>query len=73
LYSTQAYPPAFDFNPHAVFEKWAAIEVSRIENIPEGIERFVLPAGLYALLHCKGPSQDTSIFDYIFNVWIPIQ
>jgi AraC family transcriptional regulator len=71
LYSIQTYPPAFDFNPDAVFEKWAAVEISLAENIPEGMEHFVLPAGLYAVFHYKGSSQDTSIFDYIFKVWLP--
>ena len=71
--SMQIYPKAFfeDFNPATVFEKWATVEVKDFETIPEGMEGFVLQAGLYAVFDYKGSSTDTRIFQYIFQKWLP--
>ena len=71
LYSMQVYEPSYfnTFNPNAVFEKWAAIEVSAFETIPNDMEAFILNGGLYAVFEHKG--QSTSIFEYIFGTWLP--
>lgn len=53
------------------FEKWAAAEVSNFDNIPAGMETFVLPGGLYAVFDYKGLNTDNSIFIYIFKEWLP--
>ena len=53
------------------FEKWAAIEVDDFNEIPEGMERFVLIPGLYAVFDYKGLNTDNSIFVYIFTEWQP--
>jgi AraC family transcriptional regulator len=53
------------------FEKWAVIEVSDFETIPDGMETFTVPSGLYAVFHYKGSSMDTRIFEYIFGTWLP--
>jgi AraC family transcriptional regulator len=53
------------------FVKWAAVEVSQFEQIPEGMECFELPGGLYAVFFYKGSSTDNSIFKMIFNEWLP--
>lgn len=53
------------------FEKWAAVEVPDFNNVPEGMETFVLSGGLYAVFHYRGLSTDSSIFVYIFTVWLP--
>ena len=73
LYSVQLYSAAFfkPFNPHALFEKWAAIEVTDFDTIPEGMEAFTLIGGLYAVFLHKGSSNDTSTFQYIFSTWLP--
>jgi len=73
LYSLQLYPPAFfePFNPHAAFKKWAAIEVSNTDIIPEGMEALTLAGGLYAVFVHRGASHDTSTFQYIFGIWLP--
>lgn len=73
LYSMQLYAPEFfrQFNPHAIFEKWAAVEVADFDNIPEGMETFTLIGGLYAVFLHKGSSTDNSTFQYIFNTWLP--
>ncbi|MES2656561.1 MAG: GyrI-like domain-containing protein [Bacteroidota bacterium] len=74
LYSLQLYPSAIienGFQLDTVFEKWALKEVSSFDNIPEGMQPFVLPGGLYAVFHYKGLSTDTTIFDIIFKTWLP--
>ena len=74
LYSLQLYPSSIienGFSFDTQFEKWALQEVSSFDNIPEGMQSFVLPAGLYAVFHYKGLSTDTTIFDFIFKTWLP--
>lgn len=71
LISMQVYPPGFDFRPATTFEKWAAIEVSDMAMVPDQMEAFVLPEGLYAVFHYKGSSLDNRIFQYIFGEWLP--
>ena len=73
LISMAIYKPNHftDFKPTNEFEKWAAIEVSDFENIPEGMKTFTLEGGLYAVFDYKGSSTDISIFQYIFGSWIP--
>ena len=73
LISMQIYDPSY-FNPFRLdkeFKKWAAVEVSDFHNIPEGMESFILTAGLYAVFIHKGSSSDTSTFQYIFTTWLP--
>ncbi|MEZ4722814.1 MAG: GyrI-like domain-containing protein [Flavobacteriales bacterium] len=59
------------FNPANEFEKWAAIEVTSFENIPDGLSSFTVPAGLYAVFHYTGLNTDNSIYQYIFSSWLP--
>lgn len=72
LISIQVYPADFDFSPQKEFVKWAAIEVSDFNNVPEQMETFELPAGQYAVFRYKGSSTDTRIFQYIFDEWLPM-
>ena len=41
FYSIEIYKPAFfeNFNPDNIFEKWAAVEVTDFQSIPEGMEK----------------------------------
>lgn len=75
LYSMQIYNGVFDFqnfNPSDTFTKWAAIEVTDFEQIPEGMESYVLAGGLYVVFTHKGSSLDFQrTFQYIFGVWLP--
>ncbi|MCG2612219.1 GyrI-like domain-containing protein [Flavobacterium sp. SM15] len=74
LYSLQDYPFNFfsEFSPETVFEKWAAIEVTDFENLPQDMESLLLPAGLYAVFQYKGkPEEATDFFNYIFQEWLP--
>jgi len=71
--SLQEYDPLYflEYNAENVFYKWAAIEVSRYENIPEGMESIDLPGGLYAVFDYKGQSTDANIYQYVFTSWLP--
>ena len=71
--SMQVYPPLYyqEFNPTTEFEKWATVEVSDFENMPNGMISFILKGGLYAVFDYKGSSTDHSIFQYIFSTWLP--
>ena len=73
LISMAIYKPTHfaDFSPTNVFEKWAAVEVTDFDHVPSEMEMFTLTAGLYAVFDYKGSSTDTSIFQYIFGVWLP--
>ena len=73
LISMQIYPSTHfvDFKPTNAFEKWAAVEVANFINVPNEMETFVLPGGLYAVFHYKGSSSDTNIFQFIFGTWLP--
>lgn len=73
LYAMQIYPESFfeKFNPMTSFEKWAALEVSSIQEIPAGMEATILPAGLYAVFLYKGPANSPVPFQYIFQTWLP--
>lgn len=74
LYSMQIYPPGFfnHFNPLAPFEKWAAIEVTDHNTVPDEMESFLLPGGLYAVFLYRGDgSTAAKTFQYIFETWLP--
>lgn len=60
-----------DFKLSNEFERWAAVEVSAFENVPNDMETATLAAGLYAVFVHKGSSNDHSIFQYIFETWLP--
>ncbi len=69
LFSMQVYEEILVYNPIAIFEKWAAVEVSDFEHIPEGMESYILAGGKYAVFQQKGHSTD--VFQYIFGTWLP--
>ncbi len=67
------YPEFYyrNFSPANRFTKWAFVEVEQIEDIPEGMQSFVLEAGEYAVFKQTGPPNDPAIFQYIFSRWLP--
>ena len=73
LYSLQVYPANFftDFDLQRPFVKWALKEVTSFDMIPNEMEFFVLPSGLYAIFHYQGLHTDDAIFRYIFYTWVP--
>ena len=73
LFLIKVYPPNYftAFNPNTIFTKWLGIKNSSIENIPEGFDTIIIAAGKYAVFHYKGLNTDHSIFNYIFQDWLP--
>jgi AraC family transcriptional regulator len=74
LYSIQIYDPLFfeDFNPDKEFEKWATIEVSTFEKLPEDMEPITLNGGLYAVFLYRGSASGAArTFEYILGTWLP--
>lgn len=75
LYSVQVYGPSVDllhFDQHTPFERWAAVEVTELTEIPEGMEAFPLAGGLYAVFLYRGtPETFSQTWQYIFFQWLP--
>jgi len=74
LYSIEVYPPNFynNFNPEAEFEKWAAVEVTDFQTIPDNMETIISPEGLYAVFIHKGAaSEGPKTYQHIFAIWLP--
>jgi AraC family transcriptional regulator len=71
--SMQIYDDSYylNFSPDKEFEKWATVEVTDFNNIPEDMESYTLNGGEYAVFDYKGSSNDSSIFQYIFMTWLP--
>ena len=73
--SMQIYAPDLkmeNVNLQTQIEKWAAIEVSDYEQVPEGMQTYTLQGGLYAVFLYKGTaSAFRQMFMHIFNTWLP--
>lgn len=73
LISMAIYEPKHfeDFKPSNTFERWAAVEVSNLTEVPNEMESYCIPPGMYAVFDYKGLNTNTSIFQYIFATWLP--
>jgi AraC family transcriptional regulator len=75
LFSIEIYNnPRFfsEFNPEAPFEKWAAVEVNTLNDIPSGLETLNVSGGLYAVfLHRGTASEGEKTYRFIFETWLP--
>jgi AraC family transcriptional regulator len=74
LYSVKVYSSGFFArpDPEKMFDKWAAVEVSSFDSIPEGMLTLVIPEGLYAVFHYTGnPDEGENVFRYLFTEWLP--
>ncbi len=74
LFSMQIYPPNFldTIDYEAQFEKWATKAVKHFDVIPEGMETFTIPEGLYAVFYYIGDAKDAgAVFQFILKTWIP--
>ena len=74
LYSIEVYGNHFfsNFNLETEFEKWAAVEVTDFETVPEEMETITLPCGLYAVfLHKGAASEGPETYQCIFETWLP--
>lgn len=74
-YSVEVYDnPNFfkHFDPTQEFEKWAAVQVSNYDVVPEGMETLIIPQGLYAVFHYQGKASEAAqAYQYIYGSWIP--
>ena len=74
-YSLQIYPSNFFelFNPATEFEKWAAVEVTSLDSVPDDMKTLIVPGGLYAVFHYNGnPSNGDKVFKEIFTELLPL-
>jgi len=73
LYSMQLYAPSFfnNFDPNTEFEKWAAVEVTDFDTVPDEMDTFTLKGGLYAVFLYQGAaSAAANTFQYILGPWM---
>lgn len=73
FYSMQVYDHLYfkDFNPNTIFEKWATVEVTDFEAVPNKMKTFILNGGQYAVFFHKGIDNAHDTFEYIFTTWLP--
>lgn len=73
VFDLQVYPIDYyqNFSPTTYFTKWVLVEVSSFDAVPEGMERFVLGAGDYAVFKGKTTGDPSRIFTYIYTEWLP--
>lgn len=61
-----------NYQPDLNFTKWAAVCTSPDAELPDGMDRIVVPAGLYAVFTYQGrPSEAAPFFFWVFTEWIP--
>ena len=74
-YSIQVYPEGLklkDFKEDTEFERWAAVEVNSLDDIPSGMKPKTLAGGLYATFTHKGPVKTfVKTSNYIYGTWLP--
>ena len=73
LYSLQVYEDDHDHSDlNSSFVKWALVEVEDFNDLPEGMQTFILPQGKYAVfLHKGSASEGYKTFQWIFESWLP--
>ncbi|WCO02090.1 GyrI-like domain-containing protein [Psychroserpens ponticola] len=63
------YSPT-DFNSE--FDKWVAVEVKDSNDLPEGMDSFIIKSGTYVVFSFKGSvSEFPKSRAYIFQEWLP--
>ena len=61
FYSMQVYPSGFkveEFTRETEFERWAAVEVTDFDTVPEGMQTKTIAGGLYAVFTHVGPVKE---------------
>lgn len=75
LYSVEVYGNAQFFNEfdsQAEFDKWAAVEVSGFDSVPDEMETLIIPGGLYAVfLHRGTAAEAVRTYRQIYGDWLP--
>ncbi|WP_139958156.1 GyrI-like domain-containing protein [Flavicella sediminum] len=61
-----------NFNPNNQFEKWAAVEVTKIGKFPSDFEVLETIEGEYAVFHYHGDAANAfNFYQYIYGDWLP--
>jgi AraC family transcriptional regulator len=60
-----------NFTPRTLFDKWAAVAVSSLDDVPEQMETLTLSGEYAVFLHTGLPSDFPATSRYIFGEWIP--
>lgn len=74
LYSVEVYRRDFfkQYDPKVIFQKWATVEVTNLEEVPEVFETQIVPKGLYAVFTHRGSyTKAPETYNYIFQTWLP--
>ena len=74
LISMVVYQPThfINFKPTNEFERWATVEVANFDSVPDEMETYILPSGLYAVFLYEGMATSiSSFYENIFTVWVP--
>ena len=75
LYSVEVFPELLNFRaftPNSKFQKWAAVEVSDLKPLPEGMNSLIIEKGLYAIFIHYGPAHTfPQTAQYIHSQWLP--
>ena len=72
--SMQVYPDMGDgmLSPDTRFQKWAVVEVSDLDQVPDNMATYVLEGGKYAVFDHEGPaSAFPRTMAFIFQKWLP--
>lgn len=60
------------FTAETVFEKWAAVEVTNGNSVPDEMQLFVIQGGHFAVFdHSGPPSEFPKTLNFIFSEWMP--
>jgi len=60
------------FTNDTPFVKWAAIEISEVDDLPENLEFLKIPKGKYAVfIHHGLANEFNKSMQYIFENWLP--
>ena len=75
FYSMQVYPFGFkveEFTRETEFERWAAVEVTDFDTVPEGMQTKTIAGGLYAVFTHVGPVKEfVETSNFIYGTWLP--
>ena len=60
------------FNENTLFDMWAAIEVTKIEQPPADMESYIIYGGTFVTFTLKGEQPTlTEQYNYLINDWLP--
>lgn len=74
IYEVMVYNATYfkNFSPMNIFNKWATLNVSKYNTIPDGMKTLDINTGLYAVFNYKGlPQGFGELIAYIMTQWLP--